>query len=516
MNKEDIMSGKKFDDLYEVGRLIDEFEIRLIEKDFDVKKVELSLVSKIEDRLGSFDLDKMENDQLIIYHYSNSNYKAILKKISFRGFEFLKKYSKIVEPYEKVEDFVFENYLERIQEYRKAISLINKDTKLSDIYLSQIFVNIANLYLEMGRVVESIQELIDGNNVVEGFLMAKANLAMKHYSLSIRTTDESVVKFLMEKGLVEIGKVIEESKSEYIPVDILENFCKWESFFEKYIIENLSDVKAWNKSKDVDYRYKEWSAKRKLTLNYINVIYPFGNIDDVNMPNMGIGYWTRDTNMEYYAWFNTIKQEYNMARYYLYQIDNMEYNSDVHESQRNNILIDTLDYPAMGYKTELLKASMKTAFSVLDKIGLFCCHFHNQNIPVHKVDFHKWYKEIELKIALKSPFNALYWLSQDFDMNVGKMKEIRLLRNFLEHRYIRVIDSCNKNISQELSDKNKYEYIISYKDLEEKAYQTLKIVRSAIFYMASGFNIEFNRVYYNTDKIFIPLNIYEYDDEWKN
>ena len=155
------MSGKKFDDLYEVGRLIDEFEIRLIEKDFDVKKVELSLVSKIEDRLGSFDLDKMENDQLIIYHYSNSNYKAILKKISFRGFEFLKKYSKIVEPYEKVEDFVFENYLERIQEYRKAISLINKDTKLSDIYLSQIFVNIANLYLEMGRVVESIQELID-------------------------------------------------------------------------------------------------------------------------------------------------------------------------------------------------------------------------------------------------------------------------------------------------------------------------------------------------------------------
>lgn len=510
------MNEKQSDNLYELGRMIDELDIRSKEKEFEIREIELSLINKIEKRLDSFVLDKMETDEVIIYYYSSSNYKGLLKEIALRDFELLKKSSKIVEPFEKVENWVFENYSERIEEYRKAIKLINKETKLSDLYISQIFVNIANLYLEMGRVVESIEELMNENNIVENFFMAKANLAMKHYSLSTRVTDESVIKFLMEKGFAEIRKVINEIKSENIPADILENFYEWELFLRNSITENLCDVKSWDESKDVNIKYKEWSAKRKLTLNYVNVIYPFGNIDDVNIPNMGINYWIKDNNMQYYSWFNTIKQEYNMARYYLYQVDNMKYDSGVHESQTNNTLVNTLDYPAVGYKTELLKISLKTAFSVLDKIGLFCCHFHNRDIPVHKVDFHKWYKEIELNIALQSPFNALYWLSQDFNMTDGKMKEIRLLRNCLEHRFIRVIDSYNIDISEELSDKNKYEYIISFTDLEKKAYQTLKIVRSAILYMVSGFNIEYNRFYHNTDEIFIPLIIDEYDDEWKN
>ena len=190
----------------------------------------------------------------------------------------------------------------------------------------------------------------------------------------------------------------------------------------------------------------------------------------------------------------------------------------VHESQRNNILINTLDYPALGYRTELLKVSLKTAFSVLDKIGLFCCNFHKQKIPTHRIDFHKWYKEIELEVALGSPFNALYWLSKDLDHKAGNMKVIRKLRNCIEHRFIRILDLYDVPLDEELADDNKYEYIVSYSCLLDVAYETLRLVRNAIFYMANGFNIEYNRVYYGdkNGKLFIPLHLDIYDDEWKN
>lgn len=65
------------------------------------------------------------------------------------------------------------------------------------------------------------------------------------------------------------------------------------------------------------------------------------------------------------------------------------------------------------------------------------------------------------------------------------------LRNYLEHRYIRVSESTDKSISEEFLDETKYEYKISYSDLKKKAFETIRIVPSAIFYMVFGFNIEY-------------------------
>lgn len=512
------MSIPMFEKLKEVGVIIDELDICSKDKDVQVKRLDLTLIERIENRLYSVDLESMENDELVIYHYTNSNYHAILKCLAIKDFELMKQISIVVKKFESLDDFVFKNYSERIEEHRKAIRLLGKETGLSNIYISQIFVNLANTYLEMGRVMESIQELMNAQNIVKGFPMARANLAMKHYSLSTRTTEMSVMRFLMDRGLEIIRDVADNAEPEFVPLDILENFYEWELYFERSIDTNLRDVEPWSASEDVEDQYNNWSVKRNLTLNYINVIYPFGNVDNLHMPNMGLGYFTKDKNMEYYAWFNTIKQEYNMARYWLFQISKLECDSTIHESQKHNVIINTLDYPAVGYKTELLKTSLKTAFSVLDKIGLFCCHFHNRNMPIHRVDFHKWYKEIEMHIALGSPFNALYWLSQDLDMSKGEMRNLRLLRNYLEHRYLRVLESYAIPLSEELSDKNKYEYKISYVDLEKKAYETLILVRNAIFYMANGFNLEFNKGYYDHEnwKNFIPLTLGKYNDEWKN
>ncbi|GIO22846.1 hypothetical protein J11TS1_14270 [Oceanobacillus sp. J11TS1] len=154
----------------------------------------------------------------------------------------------------------------------------------------------------------------------------------------------------------------------------------------------------------------------------------------------------------------------------------------------------------------------------MDKIGLFCCKFHQQEIPTYKIDFQRWYKEIELDVALGSPFNALYWLSRDLDGKTGDFKNIRLLRNCMEHRYIRVLDYYDKSLDEELADTNKYEYKISYSNLKKITYDTIRLVRNAIIYMASGFNVEYNRVYYGekSEGVFLPLYLSIYEDEWKN
>lgn len=70
---------------------------------------------------------------------------------------------------------------------------------------------------------------------------------------------------------------------------------------------------------------------------------------------MGLGYFAHDHTLSYYFWYNTLKQEYNQARYFLYLTESYAQDYEVHESQENILLINTLDYPAIGYQTELLK-----------------------------------------------------------------------------------------------------------------------------------------------------------------
>lgn len=510
------MDNSLMDFLHGIGQLVDQLDIQSVDKAKRFEEIELSLIKKIEGKFTKVNINELSNDEKTTYYYTHANYLAIVKRLANSEFIYMKENSEYVDEFDSYEDFEYNNYFLRINDYREAITLIKSGTDIIKIYTSQVFVNYANILIEMGRVVESVQ-LLNDNNIVKDFPMARANLAIKHMSLASRTTDESVMRFLLDKGLEELSNVIEHAEEKYIPHDILEQFCEWEIHFERSIDKNLSDVEPWDNSRDVDNEYKNWCSKNHLSLNFINVIYNMGNVDDIHMPDMGLGYFGKENNMEYYAWFNTIKQEYNMARYFLYEIRDMNYFGNNHESQYHNIIVNTLDYPSIGYVTEMLKNSLKTAFSVLDKIGLFCCHFHKQNMKVHRIDFHKWYKEIDREVALRSPFNALYWLSQDLDRKTGAMKDVRLLRNVIEHRFIRVLENYDKPLVEELQEE-KFEYFIDFWTLEKKAYETLKLVRDAVFYMGSGFNMEFNSFYHNPKREhpFLPLLVGEYDDEWKN
>lgn len=502
--------------IQDIGEMVDILDISLNED--DIAKIDVSLAKDIEEKLDSLDYDSMSDDEAISYLYTKSNYLSVLNRLVLLDFKMIKEKLKRLNKYETLQNLIFESYSERIGNLRTALKRYTDKSKISKVYVTQVMVNLGNVYREMGRIIESIEALNIAKQTVKEFPMALGNHAIKHYSLAMCCTDKSTMRYLLDNALIELEKVFKEGRyADFISSAQKEIFKKWEMYLKEFIDVNLYDVSPWTDDEDVADDYKNWSAKRQLSLNYINVLYMHGNVDTLHIPNMGISYFNDDRKLTYYSWFNTIKQEYNMARYYLYCVDKGEYYNG-HESQRYNVIVNTLDYPAIGYKTELIKSALKTSYGVLDKIGLFCCHFHKLKVKPSQVDFHKWYKEIEMELALKSPFKALYWLSQDLDFSIGELKEIRRIRNVIEHRYVRVLDSYTIPLSEELNDSNKFEYVISYNELEETAYDTLKLARCAIFYMVNGFNVLFNQMLNNhdSDKIFIPLILDTYDDEWKN
>lgn len=515
--------SKDFEYIFEIGQLVDDLELYLRElKPSD--EFAVSRINKIEEKFEQFNLETEDKDVLPVYYYTLANYQAFLKVLVLKDFDLTKGISKFVCDFETIDDYLKNNHALRAETYRQAIKAIPEDTKLSRAWLSQIYVNFSNLLHEMGRILESIELLKDANKVVDGFPMAMGNLGIKHETLANSLTNEqhnlSKFKFLLDKGLDVLESTLDIASIETIPLECFEDFRKWEVYMERIIDEHLTVVVEWNAREDVKEKYKQWAAKNNLSLNFINVAYPYGNVDDIHIPNMGLGYFDKGNDMEYYSWFNTIKQEYNMARYFLYQVatDDRVIGSSVHESQKYNKLINTLDYPTTGYRTELLKTSLREAFGVLDKIGMMCCKFHKVNKPAKSIDFHRWYKEIELDIAVKSPFSSLYWLSKDLDMRSGDMKIYRQFRNYLEHRYIRVLESYNVSMEEEFEDDNKFEYKVGYSDLYDMAFKTLKLVRSAIFYLIIGFNKEYMTTINTLEEaqIFVPLRVDTYDDDWKD
>jgi len=63
-------------------------------------------------------------DDKVIFYYTNSNYQAILKNLTIKDFELMKKTSSIVKLFNNLDEFLFQNYSERIGDYRKALNLI--------------------------------------------------------------------------------------------------------------------------------------------------------------------------------------------------------------------------------------------------------------------------------------------------------------------------------------------------------------------------------------------------------
>ncbi|GAI23304.1 unnamed protein product [marine sediment metagenome] len=139
---------------------------------------------------------------------------------------------------------------------------------------------------------------------------------------------------------------------------------------------------------------------------------------------------------------NQIKQDYVTARFMLMLSRYKDLNLDfVHKRVK---IIDTLDYSLYNTYIELVKASFKGFYDVLDKIAYFINDYLRLGIPDRRVSFRAvWYqssrdKTIREQILATENFslNALFSLHQDFED--GEFKNLKLTRDALTHRFVNV------------------------------------------------------------------------------
>jgi len=469
-------------------------------------------------------------DYQTIYFYTKANYLTVLLGIAHKELDGLKEKVVSFQKYESYEKMHFDLLLSRLTFMRASTASYaqNPNTLISKHWIAQVHTNLANLYLESGRILESLEELESVKFQIE---MAMGNYGGKLYELAQHSLDKSEQKELLVDALNHFKLATLHGKNDnYKHPAAYDGFCTAQTYIQEVLeSDEYSEISIYTDIPDDYYKdleikdnlYRKWCRDNKLALSFRNIVKLHSKTDDIHLPNLGISYFSRDDTLSYYSWFNTIKQEFNMARYLLFELENNTYEADeVHPSQQDILLINTLDYPAIGYRTEQLKLSLKTAYGVLDKIGLLCSDFvGGTHSEVSRISFTSWFKGLEKEIALHSEFASLYWLAQDLDFKNGSFKTFRKLRNVVEHRFLRVLDHAGTPIETELEDTNKLEYKIAYNDLYEQTLKVIKLVRNAIIYLVFAFNDCYTSSMTdkkNTDKIFIPLHLDIYEDEWKN
>jgi hypothetical protein len=153
-----------------------------------------------------------------------------------------------------------------------------------------------------------------------------------------------------------------------------------------------------------------------------------------------------------------------------------------------------------------LKISLRTAYSIFDKIGQFINYYFECGRDVDNLDFsdvwltEQYGNELSEKFQGRKnlPLRGLYWLSKDF-----KEKELYIegsldnsgykladLRNALEHRYVKLTMSSVRDSPDTGRFNDELAMTMIRDELEDQALAMLRKARAGLIYLALAVNRE--------------------------
>ena len=309
-------------------------------------------------------------------------------------------------------------------------------------------------------------------------------------------------------------------------IDILDEIDNFNPYDTEYNVESilkkdrLDDHNFTNNITNEDYW--DWVAENSLALNTINDIdyMTKNNQDTLHLPNI---LTSINDHSSFYGIFNQIKQEYCSARYILYE---GMYNNKNHFSDENVYLVNTIDYPKYGLNIERVKAAYRSAYALFDRIGYFLNKYFKLGLKDREVSFKRiWqsanneiYEVFKNNIALK----GMYWTykdlfaktkSKNLDCIDKKLRRTYTIRNIMEHRYLKVLDS--NFIDQATSDYDNLSYTITSDELNELGINLIRICRELIILLCFTVNINENNINKDEKDKFVIMALREFSDEWK-
>lgn len=393
----------------------------------------------------------------------------------------------------------------------------------------QMIVNFSNLLCNNGRIIKAIEYLsIFFSNQ---FPMGNGNLGMKIFEYARLYYDPGHQAILLCKSYKSIQDAI-KNPSEYPEKEYFEKALNEYSkkitdiLTSKYLNKNrVTDlVDPYDDSCDEEAEYRHWIASNKLALNVLNDVSVSNLVgyDPIHLPTIIGGKKAR----ELHGLFNQIKQEYVSARFLAYEGLTKR---EPHFSDRDVLLINTLDYPVYGLGIEKIKAAYRAIYALFDRIAYFLNEYFQLGIGRKKVNYYRiWHpkktEEDERKLTdyaeSNYPLLGLWWLFKDIrcidvdGSNIDKrMDNISSIRNAMEHRYFKVIDDINP-----VETNDGLTYKINFLKFEAATIDLLKYAREAIILTVLSVDCEEQKKEVqleNQQKIALPMHMSKYEDDWK-
>ncbi|PTJ22591.1 LA2681 family HEPN domain-containing protein [Staphylococcus simulans] len=448
--------------------------------------------------------------------------------------------------YQNIESLEWEELTEKcLVLARKSIVLMNDYLKehnhnikeperayFNGIYLS-INVNYCNLLTAIGKYSTAIYEM--RKLAITQFGMAIGNLGTEIFDyacLDYTNNKELLYKYsyqLLNIALTYGDDDVHPGAKEFYhnkmnSLNTTNDFNPYDTEYSvKSLLEEdgLDDYKLMKNNDNQDYW--NWVAKNNLALNTLN------DLDYLAKPKYDILHLPSilspiDDYSSFYGIFNQIKQEYCSARYMLYEGIYSEKN---HFSDENVYLVNTLDYPKYGLNIEKVKYAYRSAYALFDRIGYFLNKYFELGLVDRKVSFRSiWnskYSGISKFFKNNIGLKGMYWtykdlfatpISKDLSYIDLKLRRTYDIRNIMEHRYLKVLDS---NFIEEASNEwDKLAYTITSDELNELGMNLFRTCRELIILLCFTVNINENNKEKSNKGHVINIPLDKFEDEWKN
>lgn len=391
---------------------------------------------------------------------------------------------------------------EAIRHYKAAVAA-NLELVDHARHQEEVFRQLANVYSQVGRPVEALsywRSAVSSSRqpepvlaeMAEGLFHYGNHVAMPDYKARIFTHASKVGDRALE------SEALDDDTNEHLKgvmaeiKDRLEDTGGPEEIIGCNI--RLGDTAE-------AHEYALWCLEERLYINPLNDVFTtaVASGDTLLLPPMAV---SARTGLGPIGMFNILKQEFVTARYNFYQglKEDTGHFSDQHVNYA-----EVLTLPALGYKFECVKNSLRTAYSLFDKIAFSLETYLDLDIENDAdVTFRRvWYKDGTKGKGLREefqekenwPLRGLFWLSKDiFEEGPGfrrpadpDARRIHMVRNAAEHRYL-ALNAMGTFDPTELRTHgtgwgHPIGEHIGFPEFRKFAYRTLELAREALIYL---------------------------------
>lgn len=409
---------------------------------------------------------------------------------------------------------------------------------LDKVRRCQILTNHANLLNTVGRTIDAIAIWDRALKIIPSFAMALGNRGngLTGYARMMVDSRERAILALHAFDSLRAATAEDAVHDSADPQAALAYFAKQAAKLAGAVdmgsTRTIQDLHHGNKGRSkIERTYRQWCLGHRLFLCPLNDLGPnlAAATDNLMLPPLTEKLNDRPNGHlppPIVGLFSQMKQEYTSARFMLFEGIT---STQVHFSDLDVALIDTLDYPLYSLASERVRTAFRIAYSLLDKVAFLIDRYWKLDKVPDRISFKNvWMVENKARLLPQFerrenlPLRGLFWLSKElFDdelkqTTAADARELHSIRNALEHTYLRVHEGWAKPFIINETSNSSFGIAIGSDELEAKAIRVMQMARSALFYVSFAIDVEERRKQHeNPDRSLGSMLLYGLDDKRK-